>query len=270
MLDEGVTGVASVVEILDRRKLVCELATQSGQASFLLQRTLEEARQDDGLKLAWQLEGNVAKLVCNLHGNYVVQAVIKQFPLARVGFIVEEMVRIGQRVAQNKIGCRSVLRLVEGYSADERVAALASYVLADFRQNVRHPYAHYVLEALLEHGQAAQKQDLVDRLKADFHWLSRDDSASHVVEKALRCSSVGNQDRRDLISIARKESLVKLANHRCGNKIVCALKDMPECRDQIKRWLDTPRTMNALQKNKFGRRLYSAADLNSAAQRSHS
>lgn len=261
MLDEGEPGAGKVVEILDRRQLVCQLATQSSHTSRLVQRTLDEARQDDGLKLARQLEGNVAKLIHHMHGNYVLQAVIEQFPLAQISFVVEEMLMIGKSVAQSKIGCRSVLRLVERYTGDDRVAILVSTVLASFSQNVSHPYAHHVLEALLEHGQAAQKREVVNRLKADFHRLSRDATASYVIEKALTCSSVDGEDRQGLISIAMKAPafLVKLAKDRCGHKIVRALKQTSESRDQVKRWLEIPSTMAALGTSKLGRRFYSEA-----------
>lgn len=152
--------------------------------------------------VAEQLRGLVASLATQKNGNHVVQKVIELLPLSRVSFIPEELSQTGHAVLQDLFGVRAILRLVEHFASDERATRLTNGFLERFDENVEHPCAHWVIEALLEHGTVEQKHDIADRLKRDFVRLANHEVAWHVVDKALR-SELDFQDRQDLISMKK-------------------------------------------------------------------
>lgn len=259
MMDESPEGAANVADLLHRRAsegLVLSLATGCKRGSLFIQRVIEESSTDAAVKLAWQLSGHVAEVAMDLNGNRVMEKIIRLLPLSKVSFILEDLSQTGHTVLQDKLGVRTILRLVENFGHDAGVERLTNGFLENFDENVTHEYAHHVIEAGLEHGTAQQKHNIADRLKNNFFKLAKDPTAWHVVDKALH-SELDLQDTQGLISMATTPgALARLAKDRCGGFIVNILREMPECKRKVEKWLETPSVQADLCKSKFGKKFY--------------
>lgn len=151
-------------------------------------------------ELAAELRGHVAEAIRSPHGNFVIQRIIEVFPADAISFVVEEIRAIGAvAVARDRFGCRVLCRLLEHSMENPRAAELLGEVVAQAGSLFLDAFAHFVLEAVLEHGLEEHQHYVVQVLLRDVPSLSASRSAAFVIEKALRYAA--EEDRRALAGL---------------------------------------------------------------------
>eukprot|EP00408_Alexandrium_pacificum_P051918 CAMPEP_0171263124 /NCGR_PEP_ID=MMETSP0790-20130122/56930_1 /TAXON_ID=2925 /ORGANISM="Alexandrium catenella, Strain OF101" /LENGTH=481 /DNA_ID=CAMNT_0011731717 /DNA_START=28 /DNA_END=1473 /DNA_ORIENTATION=+ len=177
--------------------------------------------------LVGELRGRALDAVYSQYANYVIQAVITDLPTAMSSFVVGELLGSGVAVARHRFGCRILCRLIEHSSGGEDLVVLVEELLAEAGSLCRHPFAHYVVETMLEHLPEC-RQRIVQALRADLWVNACHRSGSHVVEAALAYGA--EADRRALalqLLGSGRDSTVSLAQSPYGSFVLKALLKVP-------------------------------------------
>lgn len=203
------------------RGMVRKLAFEE-QGCRLVQCALQQVSLKEAAGLASELRGCVQQACKSKHANFVLQKMVEVLPSVHFGFIAEELQGAALCVARNSYGCRVLCRLAE--QDMEMVVELMEELLPAADALCRHQYAHYVIEAILEHGSQEQKRRICAAVRKDCAVNAKHRHAGHIVEKALMHCSVD-----DVLGLAADlipdspEARRKLARDRCGRHVVMAL-----------------------------------------------
>jgi len=154
--------------------------------SRVAQAAIAQAKTDQLTKLISCFHGNVLRLLQSPNGNYVLQKAIEVIHGASesMKFILVELAKYPggwSAMAKDQFGCRVVQRVVE-HCPEEATANIVNAVKAEAKIFVRHPYANYVLQSILEHGTPNQKVEMV-RILVGLGIVSL--SHSHVTSNIL-------------------------------------------------------------------------------------
>mmetsp|Transcript_7110 Transcript_7110/g.19233 ORF Transcript_7110/g.19233 Transcript_7110/m.19233 type:complete len:492 (-) Transcript_7110:24-1499(-) len=199
----------------------------SPEGCRLVQAAFQVADSASAAALVSELHGHVLDALTSPHANYVIQAVITALPTAVSSFVVKEMLGSGVAVARHRFGCRALCRLVEHSSGGEEVAVLFQELLLEAESHCQHPFAHYVIECMLEHL-PENRQRLVQALRANLWDNACHRCASHVVEAALVHGSEG--DRQSIVLQllgSGADSVVSLAQIPHGCIVLKAVLQVP-------------------------------------------
>merc|ERR1712118_592741 len=113
---------------------------------------------------------------------------------------------------------------------------------------------HYVIEAVLQCGDATQKSSICAALSTELFRNAKNRCATYVVEKAFACCCNDDVQSMDNILAGSVDSLVSLVENQFGCHVAKSLVKLPApSRDHALRHLEAaaPR----LQGSKYGRRL---------------
>jgi len=204
------------------------LAFTSKITSRAAQIILQQTSMTDAAALATGLRGHVRSAVQSKHANHVVQKITEVMPVARAGFIVDELTGFGQEVARHCFGCRVLCRILEHLSPnDSSTIQLVEEVFTDLDDLLSHSFGSFVVRHLLEFGLPDHRHRVVEALRKDVFGFGRHKFGSHVVEAALRHASP--DDQKVLVGqlLANKEQLMALAANQFGRHVVRALLEMP-------------------------------------------
>mmetsp|Transcript_83288 Transcript_83288/g.201931 ORF Transcript_83288/g.201931 Transcript_83288/m.201931 type:complete len:424 (-) Transcript_83288:290-1561(-) len=201
-----------------------------------VQAALEVAPREAAEAILGELRGHVREAVESPHANYVIQKAVEVVPGCSCGFIVEELCGIGSAVARHRYGCRVLCRLLEHAAATAGLAQLVDEVLEDAADLCRHPFAHHVMQAILEHGAPGQKSQVYAVLYADIYHNAQHRCASHLVEAALLyCSAAEQSTLAAALLSPGPEAVVALAQSQFGSFVVRVLLRLPGDSSQIAR-----------------------------------
>lgn len=224
------------------------------EGCWTVQRALELGTQQEAIELAWNLRGHVRDAIESPFANHVLQKVILVLPPSSVEFIVKELRNFGVVVARHRFGCRILSRILEHQGLDENAGALIDEVLEDAEDLSLHQFGHYVMEHVLEHGQAHQRKRIAEALLRNVLDNAVHRNGSHVFEKALLYAP--DEDRDALVEavLATPGSLLRMGESQFGNFVVRALLQIRgEASDRVRDFVRAEKAK--LQSSKYGRRI---------------
>jgi hypothetical protein len=192
------------------------------------QLVIKESPATDTVALAHTLHGCVRNAVQSKHANHVVQLITEVLPVGQASFIVDELKGSGHEVARHSFGCRVLCRILEHLtSQDESTLALIDEVLVDVKDLCVHEYGNFVARHLLEFGSPHHKHCIASALGSDIFRYSKHKLGSHVVEAALRLSSLEDQRALALQLASDQQQIFSVAADQYGRHVVRALLGMP-------------------------------------------
>lgn len=184
--------------------------------------------------------------------------IVDTLPIAKMGFVLDEMMGAVTEIARHRYGCRVISRLVErsGEFAQQnrKVEAVMSEMLDEAAELSRHTFGHYVIEAVLQHGTPEDVRKVCNALRSELLRNAKNRCATYVVEKALMCCDEDMQ--RTLVHelFASADVLVALVDNQFGCHVAKALVRFPG--DHAQHIMQTVQvSRERLQKTKYGRRL---------------
>ena len=116
-------------------------------------------------------------------------------------------------------GCRIVQRLLE-HCGQNQTSVLLAELLVNTDQLILDQYGNYVIQHILDHGQAAYKAQIVGRLEGRVLTLSQHKFASNVVEKCVTNASSDQRTRLIAEICADESSLGSMIKDQYGNYVV--------------------------------------------------
>jgi hypothetical protein len=251
-LEAGGEAKAAAIEALIGS--VAELSFDAA-ACRVVQKALECCDTHEAVEMALELKSRVRDAIRCPHANHVVQKIVELLPVDDIIFILDELVGAIAEFSRHRYGCRVLVKLLDRFRCrSELKTAIITEVEADSGDLVRHTWGHYVIEAILQFGDAEQKSCVCSTLCQDLPRNAKNRCATYVVEKAL--CNCGDDDLKHMLDIlaGTPESLASLVDNQFGCHVAKALVKLPAAHAaHAMRHLEaaTP----ALQKSKYGRRL---------------
>mmetsp|Transcript_53526 Transcript_53526/g.174221 ORF Transcript_53526/g.174221 Transcript_53526/m.174221 type:complete len:521 (-) Transcript_53526:160-1722(-) len=161
---------------------------------------------------------NVNELYQCRYGNWVLQKLICTMSSGLLAPIVGAIQSIGvPAVAKHQSGCRVIQRLIESCWSSVR-SDMTDLLRLSGPAFVSHKFGHFVLETLLEHGDAEHRSLIVHALlDADIVNRARHQCASHVIQKTFKFAEVDDRRKmlRELVPAA-----AELAERRLGSYVL--------------------------------------------------
>jgi len=203
------------------------LAFASQVSSRAAQLALQNATGNHATLLASGLQGHVRRAAQSKHANYVLQKIIEVMPMARAGFVVEELLGVAHETACHRFGCRLLCRILEHLSPDDWATLnLLDELLLNVEELCSHTFGSYVVRHILEFGLPEHRHRIARALLPHVAWHAKHRLASHVVEAALKTCSA--EDQRALAEVLVEEKhIAGLATHQFGRHVVRALLMLP-------------------------------------------
>jgi len=199
----------------------------------VVQQALKVAPKSSAEELVLELHNHVLDAIDSPHANFVLQQIVEVMPVARAAFVADEIEGVAARVARHRYGCRVIIRLLEHFTTEEGTVSLVDEFLTEAHELLRHPYAHFVLQAVLEHGLPRHKHQVALALHGaneNFNALlhnAMNRHASTVLETALLyCSPEDTQLLAEKI-LGEQGNVVALAQNQFGCFVLRALLQRP-------------------------------------------
>jgi hypothetical protein len=224
----------------------------------VVQVALDVAGPTDKDSLVSELHDHVRLAITSPHANFVIQKVIEVLPAKSASFVAEEMLSFVVEAAQHRYGCRVLCRLVEHHLCGgldcSATTDLIDRLLLKTEQLIHHNFARHVLDLILEHGGASQRQHIAKTIRRDVYCHAKNRYSSYVVEKALTLCSATEAASIACDLLATPEQFLTLAVHECGMHVVkSVVKLHAECGRQAKDLLLA--NAERVASTKYGKRL---------------
>uniref|UniRef100_A0A6T1C2F7 PUM-HD domain-containing protein n=2 Tax=Alexandrium monilatum TaxID=311494 RepID=A0A6T1C2F7_9DINO len=252
-------GDARDAALASLRGAVAEFAFDR-EGCRVVQAAIQAVDHAAAAELLSELHGRVRDAIDSPHANYVIQAIITTLPTAMSSFVVRELIGWGGSAARHRFGCRVLCRLIEHSGSCGDVAGLLGEVVAEAEDLCRHPYAHYVIESLLEHLPEHHRR-VVDSLRVDLPRSACSRCASHVLESALlHCSEPVRQELAAELLGPGPDAALSLAQSQHGARVLQAVLRVPcGASQELRRQLSQGATL--LEGSRHGRQLLQEAGL---------
>jgi hypothetical protein len=204
-------------------------------ACRVMQKAVECLGEDQQLKIAEELKGNVVACIENLHGNHVIQKCIAHMKPENLSFIIDPVSESVDFVCTHMYGCRIAQRLLERCQAHHLEKLIQSLIPSAVGKLAKDKHGNYVIQCLLAHGTTIDKQRIIEVITTDIVNYCKNKISSNVVEKCFEvsCREADAQDLRDqrrtllnkLLGETDNEQspLVQIMNDKFGNYIVQSL-----------------------------------------------
>lgn len=224
----------------------------------VVQLAIEVLDQKDSAELLKELRGHVRRAIASPHGNYVIQKIVEVMPCSDASFVAEELRGYGAETARHRFGCRVLCRLLEHSSSNPAGVDVLKEVLMEAEVLCRDNFGHHVMESVVEHGTAAQKQRVVEALVKQLYLNVGDRNASYVIEAALQHGSPQDQQSLAFALLNHQGGVEALAMNQFGFHIVKTLLRLPG--DASKLALNIVQSASQrLQVSKYGARVLECA-----------
>jgi len=252
-LEGGGEARAAAIEAISGS--VVDLAFDAA-ACRVVQKALETADEHVATALAQEMQGHIREAIKCPHANHVVQKLLDTIAADKTTFVVSELMGAAAVLAKHRYACRVVCRAVKVHAGSEVFHEIHDFIdelILGTAELSRHVFAHYVIEAILECGSAAQKHKVACALRSDLMQNAKNRSATYVVEKALFCCDAQDQDAIAAALFGSAQALLELVENQFGCHLAKALPRLQVHFQQAQRYL--PEAVPLLQKSKYGRRV---------------
>lgn len=235
------------------------LAFTDKSSSRVAQLALEEP---GGAALVVGMHGHVRAAMRSMYANYVIQKIVEVMPSASIGFVVQELVGVGQEVSRHRFGCRVFCRLLEHCSLEDPcLALLVDEVLADAGALSCHVFGNYVVRHILEFGFPHYRRWIAQALYTQLSSCAANQFGSRVVETALDFCCPEDQHLLVCELLRNPGQLVALAMHLSGRHVVKALLRRPSEEQQVA--LTLRPYASQLRASKYGKPVWDLIDATS-------
>ncbi|ULT82542.1 hypothetical protein L5515_017927 [Caenorhabditis briggsae] len=166
----------------------------------VIQKALEYVEEKYQHEILGEMEGQVLKCVKDQNGNHVIQKVIERVEPERLQFIIDAFTKNNSdnvyTLSVHPYGCRVIQRVLE-YCSDDQKQPVLDALHIHLKQLVLDQYGNYVIQHVIEHGSASDKEKIVqDVISDDLLKFAQHKFASNVIEK---CLTYGGHAERNLI-----------------------------------------------------------------------
>mmetsp|Transcript_15546 Transcript_15546/g.23734 ORF Transcript_15546/g.23734 Transcript_15546/m.23734 type:complete len:232 (+) Transcript_15546:3-698(+) len=188
---------------------------------------LELLPLEEKLKCVSELRDRVIDCVEDMHGNHVVQIMVKALPVDELTFIVESIASEAEKMATHIYGCRVLQRIIEKCSIDQ-ISLLVEKFQGKIEKLSMDLHGNYVVQCLLDSGSLETKRSIVNLIKEDLVKYGKSKVGSNVVEKCFHIVTDGpdaeslKEERAELYKLVLDDtSLLKtMATDKFGNYAV--------------------------------------------------
>jgi len=158
-----------------------------------------------------ELKRHVLRCVRDQHGNHVIQKIVELVPFEHIQPIADAFVGQAHQLASHPYGCRVVQRLLE-CSRDPAKSNMLQELHAYAPSLITDQYGNYVIQNVVEHGQARDRDRIFAVIKSNLVAYSRQKFASNVVEKCL--TYCREEQRREVMHmLCAKNAIGECALH---------------------------------------------------------
>lgn len=226
----------------------------------VIQKALEHISLASQIQLIAELKGQVLTCVQDQNGNHVIQRIIERVPAHELGFIVDAFKEsdLFYKLATHPYGCRVIQRMLE-FCTHAQLASLLPCLHSCAKALMVDQYGNYVIQHVLEHGDATAKQAMLTLVHRDLFNLSKHKFGSNVVEK---CFLVAYQAHTlytfiDLVLDHHGQLLLTMIRDVYANYVIQKLLELVDAATRAK-FLDILKPqLNQLRKLAYGKHLVS-------------
>ncbi|KAK0563681.1 mRNA binding protein puf3 [Tilletia horrida] len=165
----------------------------------VVQTALEKIELADKIAVAEELRGYILQCVKDQNANHVIQKVVQEMDvdaMETIDFIPEAFRGQVQVLAAHCYSCRVLQRIFENCTEAQKRPLLEELLEAS-QQLMQNQYGNYVVQWVLQQGEQADKEAIIQKTKGNILLLSRHKFASNVVEEIIRAAPA--TDKADLI-----------------------------------------------------------------------
>jgi pumilio RNA-binding family len=160
----------------------------------VIQKALEVIELDQKTQLVHELDGHVIKCVRDQNANHVIQKCIECIPMEKIQFIITAFKGQVASLSTHPYGCRVIQRVLEHCSDD--LQCIVDEILESAYVLVQDQYGNYVTQHVLERGKPHERSQIISKLAGKIVQMSEHKYASNVVEK---CLEHGDAAERELL-----------------------------------------------------------------------
>lgn len=201
------------------------------------------------------LEPNVVALIKDLNGNHVIQKCLHKLSPEHNQFIYDTVSEHCIQVASHKHGCCVYQRCID-HATPSQKAQLVNVITHHALPLVQDPFGNYVVQYVLELGDAAYSDNLIRRFIEPIRKLSVQKFSSNVIEKCIR---VAERDTRRLLieGIINHPNMDKFLRDSYANYVIQTCLDFAED-DQRAQFVACIRPfLPSIRNTPYGKRIYS-------------
>lgn len=239
---EDITREMAPELVRSLRKQVWELS-KSARYCRLVQHALEITDEVEQVSIVSELKTRVIEATMDPHANHVLQRAIELMRLGAVKFILDELMehkRGAVNIAKHRYGCRVLERVMEHFPP-KQIADMVNNMMVDAKYLIGHQFGNFVMQHLLEHGEEAQRRQLVAVIGGspeDLRSIAVHQHACSVLDKALSYVPVDDQRALALLVLNADGLLVEMASQRGGvaatQRLFKVIENDPELLQQAK------------------------------------
>jgi len=199
-----------------------QLCFGSEIGSKLVQAYIESTRRPvDYQEIARILSSFVRAAWADEHANFVLTTLIDNGDPVALQFIATALQGKAVECAQNKKGCRSLIKLIEEDRSGVDLTQIIAELEARGRVLISHPSGHLVIKEMLEYSEHQRTVSVVTSyLLENLHDFARHKHASQVIEKVLDKAAVLNPIDKWKIELALAVQAVELSKDRFGCHVI--------------------------------------------------
>ncbi|KAI8094593.1 armadillo-type protein [Thamnidium elegans] len=244
---------SSIVQVIAPEFLKICLSMHGTRAVQKLIEFLSTKRQIQAVIVA--LEPNVVALIKDLNGNHVIQKCLHKLSPEHNQFIYDTVSRHCIEVASHKHGCCVYQRCID-HATPTQKTQLVNVITQHALPLVQDPFGNYVVQYVLELGDAKYSDNLIRRFIDPIRELSVQKFSSNVIEKCIR---VAERDTKRLLiaGITNHPQMEKFLRDSYANYVIQTCLDFAE-QDQRVQFIDRIRPLlPSIRNTPYGKRIYS-------------
>ncbi|KAJ1309525.1 hypothetical protein OPQ81_006298 [Rhizoctonia solani] len=161
----------------------------------VVQKAIECVTAEQQVMFVHEIEVDVMRCVKDANGNHVIQKLIERVSPDLLGFVSVFQGNVYD-LATHPYGCRVLQRCFE-YLHESQTRPLIDELHKYTTQLMQDQFGNYVIQFVLEHGAAADRDWILHKLRGQMVQMARHKFASNVCEKAL--VTADSESRRLLI-----------------------------------------------------------------------
>ncbi|KTW28107.1 hypothetical protein T552_01968 [Pneumocystis carinii B80] len=131
------------------------------------------------------LNSNVVTLIKDLNGNHVIQKCLNKLSTNDIQFIFDAICSNCVEVATHRHGCCVLQRCID-HASDSQKIQIAKEIMNHAFNLVQDPFGNYVVQYILDLGDARFSEPLIHRFIGNVCLLSVQKFSSNVIEKCIR------------------------------------------------------------------------------------
>uniref|UniRef100_J3M5N0 PUM-HD domain-containing protein n=1 Tax=Oryza brachyantha TaxID=4533 RepID=J3M5N0_ORYBR len=184
---------------------------------------VELADLDQKIQIANELNNDIMKCIHDQNANHVVQKCIEHVPPQFIHFFLDSMYGHVVQLSIHPYGCRVIQSVLEYFHDPSIQETFLKEIIEDVYCMAKDKYANYVVQYILEHGEALVRSAIIKRFSGKVMTMSKQKYASNVIEKCLVFGSYNDKQKiiNEVLSTSGEtEALMVMVNDQYANYVV--------------------------------------------------